>query len=202
MYRAAFALTATLATLAAAVPAQAADDPEYLATIERTAGMVADESVRALVQRHGLDLVDVTWEDTGRYENSAVGGNISDLSIQVQHCAQPDDLQPAPDAGHPLPELRGPHRRRAARRPQGARRQPVRRRSCTASRCASCSATCAATCTTARRGRARAPRCWRRATRTRWSARRRPSCRSGPAAPPSSTPCSSTTSRRPARRLS
>ena len=90
MYRAAFALTATLATLAAAVPAQAADDPEYLATIERTAGMVADESVRALVQRHGLDLVDVTWEDTGRYENSAVGGNISDLSIQVQHCAQPE----------------------------------------------------------------------------------------------------------------
>ena len=32
----------------------------------------------------GLNILDITWEDTGRYKDSAVGPNISDMTIQVQ----------------------------------------------------------------------------------------------------------------------
>jgi hypothetical protein len=41
--------------------------------------------VLRLATSHGLDVLNVTWEDTGRYYNSAVGPNISDVTIQVQH---------------------------------------------------------------------------------------------------------------------
>jgi hypothetical protein len=55
--------------------------------VEQTIGMVGDKHVRQLAQRFGLDVVDVTWEDTGRFQNSAVGDNISDMTIQVQYPA-------------------------------------------------------------------------------------------------------------------
>src|SRR5207247_2040481 len=35
-------------------------------------------------QRRGLSVVNVTWEDTGRLQGSAVGPNISDLTLQVR----------------------------------------------------------------------------------------------------------------------
>jgi hypothetical protein len=47
--------------------------------------MVWDEGALRLAQEYGLDLVNLTWEDTGRYYGSSVGPNISDLTIQVQH---------------------------------------------------------------------------------------------------------------------
>ena len=47
--------------------------------------MVWDEDARSLAARFGLDIVNVTWEDTGRYYGSSVGPNISDVTIQVQH---------------------------------------------------------------------------------------------------------------------
>ncbi len=56
---------------------------EYQRTIAATANMVRDVQTRALVQKYGLDIVNITWEDTGRYKNSAVGPNISDMTIQV-----------------------------------------------------------------------------------------------------------------------
>ncbi|MBB6480651.1 hypothetical protein [Spirochaeta isovalerica] len=56
---------------------------EYRQAIERTADMVYDQSAIELASRYGLDIVDVTWEDTGRYYNSSVGPNISDMTIQV-----------------------------------------------------------------------------------------------------------------------
>jgi hypothetical protein len=56
---------------------------EYQRTIAATANMVHDPQTRALVQKYGLDIVNLTWEDTGRYKNSAVGPNISDMTIQV-----------------------------------------------------------------------------------------------------------------------
>jgi hypothetical protein len=62
-------------------------DPEdagtYRRTIQRTADMVWDEGARQLAAAHGLDILNVTWEDTGRYYDSAVGPNISDVTIQV-----------------------------------------------------------------------------------------------------------------------
>jgi hypothetical protein len=56
---------------------------EYQRTIAATADMVRNTHTRALVQKYGLDIVNLTWEDTGRYKNSAVGPNISDMTIQV-----------------------------------------------------------------------------------------------------------------------
>ena len=57
----------------------------YLAAIDNTEAMVWDDSVIGLAARHGLDVVNVAWEDTGRYDNSSVGPNISDVTIQVAH---------------------------------------------------------------------------------------------------------------------
>jgi hypothetical protein len=61
------------------------DDPDYIEAIERTAAMVWDPEAQRLVERYDLNILNVTWEDTGRYYNSSVGPNISDMTIQVQH---------------------------------------------------------------------------------------------------------------------
>jgi hypothetical protein len=66
----------------------ATTDPDYRRVVERTTGMVGDERVRALAARHGLDVLDLTWEDTGRFLDSSVGPNISDMTIQVQTCEE------------------------------------------------------------------------------------------------------------------
>jgi hypothetical protein len=55
----------------------------YREAIRRTAGMVADPTAQRLAQRHGLQVLNLTWEDTGRYKGSSVGPNISDMTIQV-----------------------------------------------------------------------------------------------------------------------
>jgi hypothetical protein len=52
---------------------------------ERTSAMVRDERAQQLAELEGLNIVNVTWEDTGRFYNSSVGPNISDVTIQVQH---------------------------------------------------------------------------------------------------------------------
>ncbi len=57
----------------------------YLAAIEKTAAMIGDGQAQSLATEYGLNLVNITWEDTGRYANSSVGPNISDVTIQVQH---------------------------------------------------------------------------------------------------------------------
>lgn len=60
-------------------------DPEYLGAITRTAAMVGDADAVRLASEYGLQVLNVTWEDTGRYYDSSVGPNISDMTIQVQH---------------------------------------------------------------------------------------------------------------------
>jgi hypothetical protein len=72
---------------ASAAPARQQEllDPAYLEAIRRTAAMVTDANAQRLAERRGLDVINVTWEDTGRYYNSSVGPNISDVTIQVQH---------------------------------------------------------------------------------------------------------------------
>ncbi len=55
----------------------------YAKTIRDTATMVANRDAQALAQRLGLSILNVTWEDTGRFKGSAVGPNISDMTIQV-----------------------------------------------------------------------------------------------------------------------
>lgn len=56
----------------------------YHEAIQKTALMVSDQGAQALAQSHGLNILNVTWEDTGRYKGSSVGPNISDMTIQVQ----------------------------------------------------------------------------------------------------------------------
>ena len=46
--------------------------------------MAYDREAQSLANQYDLDVLNVTWEDTGRYNNSAVGPNISDMTIQVQ----------------------------------------------------------------------------------------------------------------------
>lgn len=56
----------------------------YKRVIDQTVSMIGDPQARALAERYGLDIVNVTWEDTGRHQGSALGPNISDMTIQVQ----------------------------------------------------------------------------------------------------------------------
>lgn len=57
----------------------------YAQVITKTTGMVSDKAVQRLAKKHGLQVLDVNWEDTARFDDSAVGPNISDMTIQVQH---------------------------------------------------------------------------------------------------------------------
>lgn len=65
-------------------PSKGAAD-EYRRAIERTEAMPSDAAAQALAAKNGLQILNVTWEDTGRFKDSAVGPNISDMSIQVQY---------------------------------------------------------------------------------------------------------------------
>jgi len=55
----------------------------YATAIQRTADMAHDPEAIQLARSRGLDVLNLTWEDTGRYKGSAVGPNISDMTIQV-----------------------------------------------------------------------------------------------------------------------
>jgi hypothetical protein len=60
------------------------DSREYARVVDKVANMVADGDLVRRVQRRGLSLVNVMWEDTGRAQGSALGPNISDLTLQVR----------------------------------------------------------------------------------------------------------------------
>jgi hypothetical protein len=63
---------------------------DYETVVNRVAEMVWDSSVWDMASAYGLDIVNVTWEDTGRYYGSCWGPNISDMTIQVHH-GSPDN---------------------------------------------------------------------------------------------------------------
>ncbi len=63
-------------------PGRSAVD-NYREVVQRVSEMVYDGSITKLAGEHGLDVVNVTWEDTGRYSGSCWGPNISDMTIQV-----------------------------------------------------------------------------------------------------------------------
>ncbi len=58
---------------------------DYDTVVNRVAEMVWDNDVYNMTAEHGLNVVNVTWEDTGRYYGSCWGPNISDMTIQVHH---------------------------------------------------------------------------------------------------------------------
>ena len=59
------------------------DFAAYQKAISLTRDMVSDAEAQNMAQKHGLQAMNVTWEDTGRYKGSSVGPNISDMTIQV-----------------------------------------------------------------------------------------------------------------------
>lgn len=60
-------------------------DPGYSAVVDKVANMTNDEQLQHAVNRRGLSLVNVMWEDTGRFQGSSVGPNITDLTLQVRY---------------------------------------------------------------------------------------------------------------------
>ncbi len=60
-----------------------AEDRDYGRVVDATVGMAERKDTRRQAEKHGLDLLNLCWEDTGRYKGSAVGPNISDLTIQI-----------------------------------------------------------------------------------------------------------------------
>ena len=65
-------------------PEQADNFESYQRVINTVRNMIRDESAKKIAQGHGLHILNVLWEDTGRFKGSAVGPNISDLTIQVR----------------------------------------------------------------------------------------------------------------------
>ena len=84
-------LVAATTPLASAAPgAGRAADPAkvYDRMVARVANMIEDERANTAAHRAGLSLLNVLWEDTGRWEGSSVGPNISDVTIEVEGYTQ------------------------------------------------------------------------------------------------------------------
>lgn len=56
----------------------------YKRVVDQTVAMTRNSTAKHLAAKYGLNILNVTWEDTGRYKGSSVGPNISDMTIQVQ----------------------------------------------------------------------------------------------------------------------
>ncbi|MCD4785820.1 MAG: hypothetical protein K8T10_18530 [Candidatus Eremiobacteraeota bacterium] len=56
----------------------------YKDVVQKTVRMVSNQNARKFASKYGLNILNVTWEDTGRFKGSSVGPNISDMTIQVQ----------------------------------------------------------------------------------------------------------------------
>lgn len=105
----AFAATTTTQAIRPAHAAQAAqiathDDPTYSDVIQRVVAMPNDYALQRRANKYGLNALSVLWEDTGRYEGSAVGPNISDVTLQVREPLGGDDFRT-----HLLPVIRFPN---------------------------------------------------------------------------------------------
>lgn len=66
-------------------PIDAAQSRSYGATIRKVSNMVRNWRARKLVRKHGMRILNLLWEDTGRYYGSSVGPNISDVTIEVRN---------------------------------------------------------------------------------------------------------------------
>ncbi len=78
--------------------------PGFRDVIDRVVGMPFDTDLTNRASRLGLDVLNVTWEDTGRNVGSSVGPNISDLTLQVREPLGRGEVQT-----HLLPVIRYPN---------------------------------------------------------------------------------------------
>ena len=76
---------------------------DFSATIQRVTQMPMDQDLTRRAQQLGLNVVNVMWEDTGRFQGSSVGPNISDLTLQVR------ETVPGGVRTHLLPVIRFPN---------------------------------------------------------------------------------------------
>ncbi len=60
-------------------------DPGYHKVVHKVVGMTSDPGLRRAVDARRMSLVNVMWEDTGRSVGSALGPNITDLTLQVRY---------------------------------------------------------------------------------------------------------------------
>src|SRR5690606_6717557 len=60
-------------------------DQTYGETVAKVTGMIHDAGLHRMVDARGLNVLDVMWEDTGRFHGSSVGPNITDLTLQVRY---------------------------------------------------------------------------------------------------------------------
>lgn len=68
---------------------------EYARVVAKVAAMNGDADLQSRVARRNLSLVNVMWEDTGRSQGSALGPNISDLTLQVRRKDERGQFQSA-----------------------------------------------------------------------------------------------------------
>lgn len=68
------------------LPAQSStpDARDRVDIVAKTAAMVGDARAQKLAHDAGLRILNVTWEDSGRFKMSSIGPNISDVTIQIQ----------------------------------------------------------------------------------------------------------------------
>ena len=78
---------------------------QYGQVINRTKSMIRDPEATRLAAERDLQIMDITWEDTARYDNSSVGPNISDMTIQVEH----RDPRSGEASLHLMPVIRYPN---------------------------------------------------------------------------------------------
>jgi hypothetical protein len=57
---------------------------QYQRVVQKTEAWVQERNSQKEAADRGLNILNVTWEDTARFKGSAVGLNISDMTIQVQ----------------------------------------------------------------------------------------------------------------------
>ncbi len=81
------------------------DDASYPTVVQKVVGMVGDPAVTRGAQRRGLSVQNVNWEDTGRAEGSALGPNITDLTLQVRYRQHGDET----DSTALMPVIRFPN---------------------------------------------------------------------------------------------
>ena len=56
----------------------------YNTVVQQVSSMVYNGQAQSMARSKGLSILNVMWEDTGRYKGSSVGPNISDVTIAVQ----------------------------------------------------------------------------------------------------------------------
>lgn len=56
---------------------------------QKISSMTNSQNLKSLLHSHGLDIKNVTWEDTARNKNSAWGPNISDMTLRAEQTNMP-----------------------------------------------------------------------------------------------------------------